>query len=69
MNLVATLIRDRAKRPLIQLDSDPFNGLCLSPFDAERLANRLLALATEANLRPTDDKHYLPKKVLLGDKQ
>lgn len=62
-------MRDRAKRPLIQLDSEPFNGLCLNPRDATELASRLLELAMEAIQRPTDDKNYLPKKIVLGDKQ
>ena len=53
MKITATLTRCRFKKPLVQLDSAPFNGMEIRPDELRYLAQQLIALADEAERQPT----------------
>lgn len=62
----ATLTRCRDQKPLVTLDSEPFNGIEIRPADLLALAQQLTEIANLANILPTKGKHFSPTKVCLG---
>ena len=67
MKLTATLTRCRFKKPLVQLDSAPFNGMEIRPAELRYLAQQLTAIADEAERQPTG-KHWMARRIELGAK-
>ncbi|MDR2187013.1 MAG: hypothetical protein LBE62_03050 [Azonexus sp.] len=66
MNISATLTRCRDKKPLVVLDSRPFNGLEIRPDELRILAQELLRLANAAAALPTGRKSFCPVKIEIG---
>lgn len=67
MKINATLTRCRHGKPLVQLDSAPFNGMEIRPAELRYLAQQLTAIADEAERQPTG-KHWMAKRIELGAK-
>ncbi len=63
----ATLTRCRDKLPLIELNSQPFNGMAIRPAELRQMAQELMALADMANKLPLGGKHWRPTQVRLGE--
>ena len=63
----ATLTRCRHGQPLVELTSEPFNGLEIRPKDLRHMAQQLLALTETATRLPTGGKHFAPTRVVLGE--
>lgn len=63
MNIAATLTRDRHAQPLVVLDSQPFNGLEITPQALRHMAQQLDALADMAGKLPTGGKRWRPTRV------
>lgn len=61
----ATLTRCRDQKPLVVLDSEPFNGMEIRPADLLTLAQQLIEVANWANAIQTKGKHFAPTKVQL----
>lgn len=64
MKVTALLTRCRNKRPLIVLESNPFNGLEIRPEDLHDLAKELITIANlaerdcgQSNLKPVRVEH------------
>lgn len=62
----ATLTRCREKKPLVVLDSEPFNGMEIRPADLLALAQQLTEIAKWASAIETKAKHFAPTKVQLS---
>jgi len=62
----ATLTRCRDQKPLVVIDSEPFNGLEIRPNDLLVLAQQLTEIANLATATPTKSRHFSPTKVCLG---
>lgn len=69
MNIAATLTRCRHNQPLVVLDSQPFNGLEITPQALRHMAQQLSALADMATKLPTGGKHWKPTRVEVGTTQ
>lgn len=61
----ATITRCRNGQALVELDSQPFNGLALRPAELRALGAQLNALADMAGKLPTGGKHWRATKVRL----
>lgn len=64
--ITAILTRCRHGQPLVQIDSQPFNGLEATPVELRALAQHLLTLADMATKTPTGGKHWTPTRVQIG---
>ena len=64
--LTATITRCAQGQALVELDSQPFNGLALRPAELRALAHQLAALAATACELPTGGKHWRAHKVSMG---
>ncbi len=62
-----TLSRCRHRQPLIELHSQPFNDLEITPKDLRHMAQQLLALADLAQQLPTGGQRFVPTRLVLGD--
>ena len=66
MKITATLTRCRHGKPLVQIDSEPFNGMESRPEALRYLAQQLIALADEAERQQLGGKHWKPTRVEIG---
>lgn len=64
----ATLTRCRDQKPLVVLDSSPFNGLEIRPADLLVIAQQLIEIAEMSAIHKTTEKTFLPIKVVLGSR-
>lgn len=62
MNITALLTRCRNKRPLVVLESSPFNGFEIRPGDLRDLAKELTTIASLAEV-DTAKKSWKPVRV------
>ena len=67
MKITATLTRCRHGKPLVQIDSAPFNGMEIRPAELRRLAQQLIATADMADRLPLGEKHWKPTRVEIGE--
>ena len=67
MKITATLTRCRHGKPLVQIDSAPFNGMEIRPAELRRLAQQLIEIADGADRCPLDSKHWRSTRIELGD--
>lgn len=68
MNIQALLTRCRHGNALVNLESQPFNGLEIRPADLRRMAQQLTSIADMADHLPLGGKHWKPTRVEIGDK-
>ncbi len=61
--LNAKLTRCRQGEALVELTSEPFNGLAIRPDDLRALAQQLTAIANMADSLPTHGKHWRATSV------
>ncbi len=64
--LQATITRCANGQALVELDSQPFNGLALRPAELKALSQQLHALADMAGKLPMGGKHWHATKVSMG---
>lgn len=62
MNITALLTCCRNKRPLVVLESSPFNGMEIRPEDLRDLANELVVIANLAEV-DVQKKNWKPVRV------
>lgn len=62
----ATLTRCRDQKPLVVLNSEPFNGMEIRPCDLLALAQHLTEIAELSAAHKTDGKLFAPLNVVLG---
>ena len=67
MKLNAALTRCRHGEALVQIDSEPFNGMEIRPAALRRLAQQLIATADMADRLPLGEKHWKPTRVEIGE--
>ncbi|TAG43998.1 MAG: hypothetical protein EAZ30_17680 [Betaproteobacteria bacterium] len=65
--LQATITRCANGQALVELDSQPFNGLALRPAELKALSQQLNALADMAGKLPTGGKRWRATKVIMVD--
>jgi len=68
MKVIAILTRCRFKKPLVQIDSAPFNGMEIRPDELRYLAQQLIALADEAERKPSIGRGWMASRIELGEK-
>lgn len=66
MNIQATLTRCRHGQALVQLESEPFNGMEIRPNELRIMAQQLVAIADMASRLPLGGKHWKPTRVEVG---
>ncbi|WP_310613048.1 hypothetical protein [Limnohabitans sp.] len=64
--VTATLTRCRHGAALVELTSEPFNGMEIRPSALREMAQRLTAIADMAVKLPTGGKHFKPTTVVVG---
>ena len=64
--VTATLTRRRHGAALVELTSQPFNGMQIRPSALREMAQRLTAIADMAAKLPTGGKHFKPTTVVVG---
>lgn len=64
--ITATFTRCRHGQALVQLDSEPFNGMEIRPADLRQLAQQLVAIADLAERIPSGGMHWRPTTVEIG---
>jgi hypothetical protein len=64
--VTATLTRCRHGAALVELTSEPFNGMEIRPGALREMAQRLTAIADMAAKLPTGGKHFKPTTVVVG---